>query len=143
MSAFIESHVPPDYQSPSFPALYWPPQNHIPEGSLYYVYDIWRFTLIWTLIIYAIFHVGAAAVALVIQLGRGPSRSWRYLWTIPISYLVTAAVEAVVAGSLVGLLVGAVYTGGSFWMSTWIPFVWGWANVIVLIISSFSIQGGL
>ena len=39
--------------------------------------------------------------------------------------------------------VGAVYTSGSFWMSTWIPFIWGWANVLVLIISSFSIQGGL
>jgi len=38
---------------------------------------------------------------------------------------------------------GAVYRAGYFQMSTWIPFVWGWINVFVLVISAFSIQGGL
>jgi hypothetical protein len=39
--------------------------------------------------------------------------------------------------------VGAVYFNGRFHMSTWIPFIWGWINVLVLIVSSFTIQGGL
>ncbi len=39
--------------------------------------------------------------------------------------------------------VGASYLVGDFNMSTWIPFVWGWVNVMVLIVSSFRIQGGL
>lgn len=39
--------------------------------------------------------------------------------------------------------VGAIYLSGHYPMSTWIPFFWGWINVLVLIISSFTIQGGL
>ncbi len=38
---------------------------------------------------------------------------------------------------------GAVYDAGSFKMSTIIPFLWALINVLVLIISSFAIQGGL
>lgn len=38
---------------------------------------------------------------------------------------------------------GAVYKAGDFRMSTWIPLVWALINVLVLILSSFSIQGGL
>lgn len=38
---------------------------------------------------------------------------------------------------------GAVYNAGDFRMSTWIPFVWALISVLVLVISSFSIQGGL
>src|SRR3569833_364311 len=58
------------------------------------------------------------------------------------------SVPTVSVGYLVRLLtrqsrVGAVYTSGSFRMSTWIPFIWGWVNVLVQTISSFSIQGGL
>ncbi|KAF3022397.1 hypothetical protein E8E14_003700 [Neopestalotiopsis sp. 37M] len=125
---------------PSFPSLYWP--TNTCEDAIYYLRDSWRFTLLWTLILYAIFHLGAAAVALFVQVGKHRS-TWKYLWTVPIIYAVTAAVEAVVAGSVVGVLVGAVYFTGKFQMSTWIPFIWGWINVLMLIVSSFTIQGGL
>lgn len=37
----------------------------------------------------------------------------------------------------------AVYNAGYIKMSTWIPFVWALVNVLVIILSSFSIQGGL
>lgn len=37
----------------------------------------------------------------------------------------------------------AVYNAGFFAMSTWIPLLWGIINVLVLIIASFTIQGGL
>ena len=39
--------------------------------------------------------------------------------------------------------IGGVYTAGYFRMSTWIPFSWGIINALVLILSSFAIQGGL
>jgi hypothetical protein len=52
-------------------------------------------------------------------------------------------VEAVGAGGVVGALLGAVWNAGPYRMSTWIPFVWSWINILVLILSSFSLQGGL
>ncbi|MBE3047606.1 hypothetical protein IMZ48_34855 [Candidatus Bathyarchaeota archaeon] len=42
-----------------------------------------------------------------------------------------------------GFRLGAIYNAGFFSMSPWIPLAWGMINVLVLVISSFSIQGGL
>ncbi|KAJ2906853.1 hypothetical protein MKZ38_010351 [Zalerion maritima] len=135
-----ELHNETDYTVPSFPSLYWPPVK--PTYSLRYIYDVWRFTLTWTFIIYAIFHVSAALITLVMQAGKRPS-AWKYLWTIPLLYVLAAGVEALFAGSIVGIVLGAVYSSGDLIMSTWIPFLWAWINVLVLIISSFTMQGGL
>lgn len=71
--------------------------------SLYNLADMWRFTVLWTLIIYAIFHLGAAGVALAMQVGRKGS-NWKFLWMVPVVYLVVAGVEALFAGSIVGLM---------------------------------------
>jgi Putative transmembrane protein 170 len=94
------------------------------------------------------------------QLGKGPA-GWKYIWIIPLAYAAVAGIEALLAGSIVGIMygelsdhiilyleltkssLGAVYNAGYFQMSTWIPFVWSLINVLVLILSSFSIQGGL
>ena len=65
------------------------------------------------------------------------------VWIIPLVYLAVAGVEALLAGSIVGLVVGAVYNAGYYKMSTWMPFVWGMINCLVLILASFRIQGGL
>ncbi|KAF4957402.1 hypothetical protein FGADI_3138 [Fusarium gaditjirri] len=47
---------------------------------------------------------------------------WRYLWAAPVIYLVIAGLEAVMAGSIVGLVLGAVYSAGYYEMNTWIPY---------------------
>ncbi len=73
------------------------------NGSLYYLSDIWRFTLIWTFIIYAIFHLGAAGIAVAMQMGKRQTR-WKYLWVIPTVYCLVAGFEAIFAGSIVGLM---------------------------------------
>lgn len=70
-------------------------------------------------------------------------RNWKLVWIAPIVYAFIGGLEAVIAGSVVGGLLGAVYQAGYFKMSTWIPFVWGLINVLVLILSSFAIHGGL
>ena len=93
--------LPPDYKTPPFPSLRWPPTDF--TWSLYNLQDIWRFTLFWTIIIYTAFHLGAAVVALVMQGGRSKS-NWKYLWMVPLFYLVVAVVEAILAGTLVGLM---------------------------------------
>ncbi|KAH7267523.1 uncharacterized protein BKA55DRAFT_555926 [Fusarium redolens] len=135
---------PPDYQTPRFPSLNVQTlfdTTADKQFTLYYVLDVWRFTLLWTLIIYACFHMGAVLIAMVTHGWK--KSSWRYLWAVPVIYLVIAGLEAVMAGSIVGLVLGAVYSAGYYEMNTWIPCTWGFINVLVLIISSFSIQGGL
>lgn len=93
-------HYPPvGYQSPPFPSLNWPPQN----TNLYYLGDIWRFTLLWTVIIYAIFHAGAVCIALLMQIGKSRS-NWKYIWTLPLIYAAVAGLEALVAGTVVGVV---------------------------------------
>ena len=70
---------------------------------LYYSSDIWRFTLLWTLIIFAVFHMTAAAFALLMQLSKG-KRALKYMWIIPVVYALIAGIEALLAGSFVGLM---------------------------------------
>ncbi|KAF7857197.1 hypothetical protein EAF04_009438 [Stromatinia cepivora] len=139
----IENPAPLDYSTPPFPSLYWP--LHAKPGVpnyLYYAHDIWRFTLLWTLIVYGVTHMAVAVYAIAMQLGKGKN-AWQYAWVIPLVYALIAGIEALLAGSFVGLILGAIYNAGYFQMSTWIPFIWSLINVLVLILSSFSIQGGL
>jgi len=66
-----------------------------------------------------------------------------WVWIIPVVYLTIGGIEAIISGSLVGLVAGAVYNAGYFKMSTWTPFLWGLVNCLVVILGSFRIQGGL
>ncbi|KAI1742236.1 hypothetical protein F4680DRAFT_44608 [Xylaria scruposa] len=90
------NYPPPDYHTPRFPSLCWPD-----DCVIYTVYDSWRFTLIWTLILFTAFHLSATAIALLMQVGKPRSR-WKYLVAVPIVYAIVAGVEAFVAGSVVG-----------------------------------------
>jgi hypothetical protein len=77
----------------------------------------------------------------VFNLGR---KNWKIgAWAVPVVYAVMAGIEAFLAGSVVGGLLGGVYNAGFYRMSTWIPFVWGLINSVVLVLSSFAIQSGL
>ncbi|KAK8048659.1 hypothetical protein PG994_010389 [Apiospora phragmitis] len=152
---------PSNYQVPAFPSLSWPPESCY--YALYNIWDSWRFTLLWTFILYAIFHIAAAAAALAMQIGKRRT-TWKYMWTVPVIYALIAGIEALFTGTVTGVVsvapssirwpnsrictdslgsVGAVYLNGNFVLSTWVPFIWGWINVLVLVVSSFSIQGGL
>lgn len=66
-----------------------------------------------------------------------------WVWIIPVVYLTVGGIEAILSGSLVGLIAGAVYNAGYFRMSTWMPFLWGIISCLVVILGSFRIQGGL
>jgi hypothetical protein len=94
------------YTAPAFPSLYWPPQAY--SYTLVNLSDIWKFTLIWTVIIYAIFHLGVAAIALAMQIGK-PRSNWKYLWIVPVTYTLIAGSQALFAGSIVGLMLVTCY----------------------------------
>jgi len=163
--------VPLSYETPSFPALYWP--VHANPGDpryLYFLSDIYRYTLYWTLITIVAAHSCVATWAVLMQfasatqrrkylnspqgkalsvknrnlIGENPiGETMSWVWIVPVVYIVIGASEALLAGSLVGLVLGAIYNAGYFRMSTWTPLLWGVINMLVLVVSSFRIQGGL
>ena len=97
--------APPDYETPKFPSLnvhtlYDSTERK--EYTLFYIRDVWRFTVIWTLIVYALFHLGAVMIALFTHGSK--KKSWKLLWITPIVYLSVAALEALLSGSIVGLV---------------------------------------
>ncbi|PGH13422.1 hypothetical protein AJ79_03701 [Helicocarpus griseus UAMH5409] len=128
--------IPLGYHTPPFPSLYT--SSGLDAKYLYYTEDIWRFTLFWTLLFYMGAHLSTAFCAVAMQW-----RSWKLIWGAPLLYGLIAGLEGLLAGSVVGLILGAVYEAGNYKMSTWIPFSWAAINTLVLILSSFSIQGGL
>ena len=96
---------PPGYHAPPFPSLNVKTLHDDTTDriyTLYHVRDVWRFTVTWTLIVYALFHLGAVLVAFFTH-GLKKS-SWKYLWAVPVVYLVIAGLEAILAGSIVGVM---------------------------------------
>ena len=116
----------PNYKTPPFPSLYWliGPDDVVKPAYLYHKRDIWRFTLFWTIIIYEAAHLLAASYAVIliwwggrnnvlrdskVKEGKraGAIGGWRrlkLLWLVPVVYGVVAGVEALLAGSVVGLM---------------------------------------
>ena len=106
-SARLQNPTPIDYSVPSFPSLYWPYKAKPGVANyLYYSNDVWRFTLLWTLILFASFHAVVAIYAILMQVGKGKS-AWQYVWIIPLAYAFVAGIEAVLAGSIIGLMLVA------------------------------------
>ena len=135
----LSSAAPLGYTTPVFPSLYWPlPPDDAQSFYLYYPNDILRFTIYWTLLLVGGIHLIVALWACIIQW-----RNWKIIWVVPPLFAAVGAMEGVIAGSIVGGLLGGVYQSGYYEMSTWIPFVWGVINAMVLILSSFAIYGGL
>jgi hypothetical protein len=67
------------------------------EQHLYYANDIWRFTLLWTLIVYAAFHLASGFYAFCMM----PSKQ---SLGIPLVFAIVGGIEATMAGSIVGLV---------------------------------------
>lgn len=94
----LSSIAPLDYVTPPFPGLYWPfPVRGTQANYLYHPEDIWRFTLLWTIILFEAVHMATSGHAVIMQW-----RSWKIVWVIPVLYAVVGGIEAVIAGSVVG-----------------------------------------
>jgi hypothetical protein len=50
-----------------------------------------------------VFHAAAACLAVLVQLGKG-KRAWKSIWIIPVTYAIVAGIEAVMAGSIIGVM---------------------------------------
>lgn len=78
--------------------MYWPlPLNQKTPIYLYDAGDVWRFTLLWTLIFYGAVHVATCTYAVIIQW-----RNWKVIWIAPVLFTVIGGIEALIAGSITG-----------------------------------------
>lgn len=147
MKVFISSlNVPIGYTTPSFPSLYWPLGNTSSKFSsslLYYSSDVWRFTVLWFLIVFTGVYVVAALIASTNYLiysqrnnydGKSCLVAIVMIWC---TYITSGLFIAFVGGSVVGLITLAIYKAGSMTMSTWIPFVWALVGVLYDISTSY------
>lgn len=84
--------------TPTFPSLYWPVLPSLNEAKyLYHALDIARFTLLWTVIIFASVHIAASLIAVATH-----RKSWKTVWVVPVVYAAVAGLEGLLAGSAVG-----------------------------------------
>lgn len=96
----ISLPMPDSHATPPFPSLgLWGTDIENDGYYLYYITDVWRFTLFWTLIVYGLFYLAASSYAYVLQ-----GKNWKSMWVVSVAYLVVAGLEAVLAGSIVGLM---------------------------------------
>ncbi|KAK9246031.1 hypothetical protein V1506DRAFT_536521 [Lipomyces tetrasporus] len=131
---FDAVYIPYGYQTPSFPSLRWPTGPRMEtKYYLYYRYDIWRFTLFWTLILYSAVHAVAGLWAALMN------RRLKSGLIIAV-YLFIGGIEAFISGSIIGAILGLIYSSGSFTMSTWIPFIWAVVQILTIIMISYSMS---
>lgn len=89
---------PDSYQTPPFPSLYWPfPVNGPQTFYLYDAFDMFLFTLYWTLICVVGVHLVAGGYACAMQY-----QNWKLVWITPLVFAIIGGIEAVIAGSIVG-----------------------------------------
>jgi hypothetical protein len=94
------SIIPANYTTPKFPSLYTSIPYILNDPQyLYRIQDIWRFTLLWTIILFEGCHLAASGYAVMVQW-----TNWKIMWLVPLVYMLVAGVEAVLAGSVVGLM---------------------------------------
>ncbi|TQS36803.1 hypothetical protein Golomagni_02737, partial [Golovinomyces magnicellulatus] len=100
----LTNPAPLDYKTPPWPSLYWPLDERTGAAKyLYFTHDIWLYTLLWTLVMFAGTHGIVAIISVVMHIGKG-HRSWQYSWAILFALITIAGVEAIMAGSVVGLM---------------------------------------
>lgn len=61
---------------------------------------------------YAIVYLTVAAYAVAMQLGKG-KKAWQYVWMFPLLFALVGGVEALMAGSFVGLMWVTIISLGS------------------------------
>ncbi|BEJ13520.1 hypothetical protein CspHIS471_0306940 [Cutaneotrichosporon sp. HIS471] len=156
------SRAPEGYVVPPFPSLYNPSIVSTKHQRGFFLHDataIWKFTFYWTLILMSTTFEACAALAVLAQLlsrsaarrrdaaaNAGRQSKFRQrrrapfylLPLIPIAMGAIATFVSLVSGTVVGFALAAVYSAGGFAMSTWVPFMWGMIQVVVLIIASYS-----
>lgn len=150
MKIFVSSqNVPVGYTTPPFPSLYWPSyplSSNFESLILYYSFDIWKFTVFWSLILFGGFYLAAGILAVFNHVHNGYRHGIAKsmlketiagcLFLLAF-YLLIGLTQGFISGAVIGVLVLAIYKAGSLNMSTWIPFCWGVAEILFNVCTSY------
>ncbi|KAL1928010.1 hypothetical protein VTP01DRAFT_3415 [Rhizomucor pusillus] len=131
--------------APPWPALYWPFSSDFDAAnliadvphSLYYLRDIWKFTVIWSVIFGLAVYLPAGMWAFL-MFAKARTLRWYTLIMIPFIFVVAGSLASFVTGSIIGVALALVYNSGFFVMSTWIPFLWSLIQILVVMAGSYS-----
>jgi hypothetical protein len=131
---FAVTDIPVGYTVPPFPSLYWPVgDDRYSLAYLYYAADIWRFTVFWTLTFFVAFYATAGLWAALVHRSR-PHKALLVFG----SYALIGGVQGFLSGSVIGVLMAAIYKAGVFSMSTWIPLCCGVFQILFNVVTSYS-----
>ncbi|KAL7414304.1 hypothetical protein BDY24DRAFT_440749 [Mrakia frigida] len=122
--------IPVDYEVPSFPSLYAPNLDNRGAHYLYFAEDMWRFTVLWTLIFIGLIHLVGGTIACLVFFHKHP------LLAASAPFIATAygLIIAFISSAMVGVALAAVYNAAHFNMATWVPFLWGLVQALVLVL---------
>lgn len=143
-------NVPIGYLVPPFPSLYWPlgPERSSFEALyLYYTFDMWKFMVYWSIIMFGGLYFVTSLLAAAIQLrnqykvhSKLDKMSVSTAIFIVLSYVLLGLTHGFAGGAIVGLIVLSIYRTGLLNMSTWIPFTWSLAMVAYDVCSLYSLS---
>ncbi|CCE78081.1 Piso0_000694 [Millerozyma farinosa CBS 7064] len=149
MTLFVSSlNIPIGYTTPPFPSIHWPLGSTSPKfqsSYLYYSFDIWKFTVFWSLIFFGGFYLAAGVMGSVLQLWNNYRHTNKISKVsiigclfLTLFYVVIGLIQGFCSGAVIGLIISAIYKAGSMSMSTWIPFCWGLTEILYAVFASFS-----
>ncbi|CAI5758854.1 unnamed protein product [Candida verbasci] len=149
MSIFISStNVPIGYTTPKFPSLFWPVganRSSYLNSFLYSSWDVWRFTIFWSLllsgVLYLLVGILASSSSLVNKIRhnlRIKTHDLLLSVLVIVFYTLVGLIKGFIGGAIIGLILAAIYQAGSLTMSTWLPLTWAIAQILYDIASSYS-----
>lgn len=127
--------APVGYVVPPFPGLYWPSSDSFSHSYLYHISDVWMFTAVWGIILTTGVYT-LAALCILVTHWRNKTRRRRVV-AIALVYVLWGGANGFFAGSIIGVVIAALYNATQFRLTPWIPFVWGVIIMIYAVVSSY------
>lgn len=150
MAIFVSSRsIPIGYSTPEFPSIFWPIGATRPsylKSFLYYSWDIWRFTVFWSLLLsgglYFCVGVLSCCSSILNSHRHNTLHSFKAFTCvfILVFYVFTGLLKGFIGGAIIGVILAAIYQAGNLTMSCWIPLTWAIAQILYDIASSYLIS---
>eukprot|EP00835_Amoeboradix_gromovi_P005240 NODE_475_length_8011_cov_0.074065.p6 type:complete len:137 gc:universal NODE_475_length_8011_cov_0.074065:4853-5263(+) len=127
----VSYQLPLGYTSPSFPSLFNPFTTE--PIHLYYLEDIIKFHVYWSLLLYSSLYSICGLIALIMLIRKG----WFALLSC-FTFMFVGVLSGAFNGAIIGSLIGIFYNSGELKMNTLIPLLWSIMMFLFTILSQYS-----